>query len=119
MSEALRRLGEVSKQLAVATVEFQPLAVAAAQAEATHKHARAVFIVNARAEGVRSVTEAEYQAEADEAVHAAHLDRLLTAALVDSAKQRLYQLRTAAEVGRSFRAAEGESDRTHQYGGAA
>lgn len=116
MSESLRRLGQISRDLEAAVNTYGPIAENAAICEAEHRRIKARFIVQARADGVKSMSEAETQADADETVADAHLARLLSAAQVDTTKARLIQLRSAVDVGRSFAVEEREADRSHAGG---
>lgn len=69
-------------------------AVQAAEAEAMHKALRAKRVLMAKANGVRSIAEAEYTAESDDDVAQAYLERLTTAAIADSTKEALRSIRT-------------------------
>lgn len=105
MSEARRRwvseqavLSEMERlndQSVALVQEFAHLAPEAAEAEATHKAMRAKRVLRAKAvDGVRSISEAEYVAEADDAVAAAYLERLTTAARLEATREALRSLRT-------------------------
>ena len=91
--------------------------VEAAQAEATHKAARAKRLLKARAEGVRSVSEAEAIAEADDNVADLYMRRLTTSAVADSSKQRILSLRERVGAIRSVLADQREADRQHAMSG--
>lgn len=65
-----------------------------AAAEVAHKTARAKRILLARHNGVRSISEAEYIAEADDGIAALHLERLSKDAEVEAAREVLRTIRT-------------------------
>jgi len=117
-SAALEQLGRVSATYATMAVEYRAVAEAAAAAESAHKHARAKAILRYKASEDRmSMAEAEARAEADDEVAGLYAERLMTAAVADSYRQRLYQLREQVAVGRSFATTEREADRLHATGG--
>ena len=74
--------------------EYDQAAVKAAEAEALHKALRAKRALLAKANGVRSISEAELTAEADDDVADAYLQRLVTAAQADAIKEALRSIRT-------------------------
>lgn len=65
-----------------------------AAAEVAHKVARAKRILQAKHQGVRGINEAEYIAEADDAVAALWLDRLGKDAEVEAMRELLRTIRT-------------------------
>lgn len=91
----LERLGDESMDRAR---DFQSLAQAAAEAEATHKALRAKRVLLARANGTKSIAAAEYEAEADSVVAAAYLDRLTTTAAKEACQEALRSIRTNQEA---------------------
>ena len=117
MSAALEHLGRISREYAVKTGEYGPIAEAAAVAEAAHKTARAKAILRYRAtEGVRSHAEAETRAEADDEIADLYQARLVAAAKADSHREHLRQLREQVAVGRSKVASERADDQFHARG---
>lgn len=84
--------------------EYEVMAVAAAENEATHKAMRAKRALLAKANGVKSITEAEMTAEADEDVSQAYLQRLVLAAQADAAREALRSIRTNQEALRTMAA---------------
>lgn len=84
--------------------EFSVLGVQAAEAEATHKALRAKRVLMAKANGVRSIAEAEYTAEADPDVADAYLQRLTLGAQAEAAREGLRSLRTNQEALRTMAA---------------
>lgn len=84
--------------------EYESMAVTAAEAEATHKAMRAKRVLLAKANGVRSIAEAEYTAEADDDVAQAYLQRLTSMALADATREGLRSLRTNQEALRTMAA---------------
>lgn len=110
-------LGVVSRAYELAANEYHGIARAAAVAEATHKAARAKAVLRHRAaEGVRSQAEAECRAEADEEIAALYQERLIAAALADSSKQKLLQLREQVATGRTAVASDRAADQHHAAG---
>ena len=94
----MERLADESMQRAA---DFAIQAVQAAQAEASHKALRARRQLMARANGIKSMAEAEVVAEADEAVALAYLERLTTAAQADSCREAMRSIRTNIEAMRT------------------
>lgn len=88
--EEMERLNDLSMEK---VAEYQGLAVAAAEAEATHKALRAKRALVARTQ-VKSVAEAEMTSEADPEVAQAYMDRLVLAAQADACKEALRSIRT-------------------------
>lgn len=74
--------------------EYSAAAERAAEAEAAHKALRAKRVLLAKANGVRSIAEAEYTAEADPDVAQAYLERLTTGAVADAIREALRSIRT-------------------------
>lgn len=74
--------------------EYQDISVKAAEAEASHKAMRAKRALVAKANGVKSISEAEMTAEADETVAQAYMDRLVLAAQADACREALRSIRT-------------------------
>lgn len=117
----LQRLGAVSRTYERLTDAYRQVALDAAAAEAEHKTARAKAILSAKAtakgESERiSHAEAETRAEADDAVAALFLARLTTAALADSHREKLRQLREQVATGRTAVASDRASDGFHASG---
>lgn len=83
---------------------YETRAVQAAQAEATHKALRAQRVLLAKANGVRSIAEAEYTSEADAEVAQAYLERLTLAAQADADKEAMRSIRTNQEALRTMAA---------------
>lgn len=84
--------------------EYETMATAAAENEADHKALRAKRILLARANGVKSVAEAEYTAEADDDVAQAYVQRLTLAAQADACREALRSIRTNQEALRTMAA---------------
>lgn len=84
--------------------EYETMAVTAAEAEATHKAMRAKRVLLAKANGVRSIAEAEYTAEADDDVAQAYLQRLGSAASAEAIREGLRSIRTNQEALRTMAA---------------
>ena len=90
--------------------EYETMAVAAAENEATHKALRARRVLLAKAKGVRSIAEAEYTAEADDDVALAYLQRLTLAAQADATREALRSIRTNQEALRTMAASHRPSE---------
>ena len=85
--------------------EYETMAVAAAEAEATHKAMRAKRVLIAKATGgVRSIAEAEYTSEADPDVAQAYVQRLTLAAQADATREAMRSIRTNQEALRTMAA---------------
>lgn len=84
--------------------EYEATAIRAAEAEASHKALRAKRVLMAKVDGVKSIAEAEYTAEADETVAGAYLDRLTTGAHAEAIRESLRSLRTNQEALRTMAA---------------
>lgn len=116
-SPALNHLAAVSNAYQEWADGYADVADAAAQAEAEHKSARARFMLAARATGLaKSQAEAEMHAEADPEVSARYLKRLTTKAKAEAHLEKLRQLRSQNDNGRSYTATERELDRMHAQG---
>lgn len=94
----MERLSDESMQRAA---DFAIQAVLAAQAEATHKAMRARRQLLARANGIKSMAEAEVIAEADDDVAGAYMDRLVSAATADACREAMRSIRTNIEAMRT------------------
>ena len=114
---ALTRLGEVSRAYELAADEYRPVVVAAAEAEAAHRSEKAKAILRFKAlDDCRSHAEAEARADADELIGDLYRQRLVTAAVADSHKAKLAQLREQVATGRTRVTSEREVDRIHAGG---
>lgn len=114
---ALTRLGEVSRAYQLAADEYRAVAVAAAEAEAAHRSEKAKAVLKYRAlDDVRSHAEAEARADADDHIADLYRQRLVTAAVADSHKAKLAQLREQVATGRTRVTSEREVDRIHAGG---
>lgn len=110
-------LRNVSRAYEKAADEYHGIAKAAAVAEAAHKAARAKAILRYRAaDDVKSFAEAEARAEADDEIAGLHQARLIAAALADSHKQKLLQLREQVATGRTAVASDRVADQQHAAG---
>ena len=117
MNESTATLGAVSLEYARKANEYEGIALTAANAEATYKHKRAVFITKHRFEDPKaSVAWLEVQAEADDELAALLHERLRSAAVLDAASKKLQQLRERVATGRTYAASEREADRMHAQG---
>lgn len=89
--EEMERLNDLSMDRAR---DYAGLAVEAAEAEAAHKTLRAKRILQAQANGVKSISGAEATADADDAVGQALLERLVSSAQADACREALRSIRT-------------------------
>lgn len=117
----IQRLGEVSRHYAEMADSYRQVALDAAAAEAAHKSARAKAILRAKSEARGeseriSHAEAETRAEADDTVGALYLARLNTAALADSHREKLRQLKEQQANGRTAVATDRVADEMHARG---
>jgi hypothetical protein len=111
-SAGLRHLARVSADYSDRADAYAPLATAAAQAEAEYRTAKAKAILRekAAADGKLSIAEAEARADADDHIAGLLMARLTSRAVADSHLEKLRQLRSQVDVGRSFTAAERAAD---------
>lgn len=120
MSEALKRLGAVSRAYESKSDEYVEVCRSLARADAAFTKAKAVFKVNARMnsgpEGKLSDVELETRAHADDEISALHLDFLLWKSNEKSLYEKLRQLKTQNDNGRSAVATEREVDKIHAGG---
>ena len=109
------RLGAVSRAYELAVDAYRQIALDAAAAEAEHKTARAKAILREKArDDVRmSQAEAEARAEADDDIAALYMRRMTTAAVADSHREKLRQLREQVATGRTAVASERLQDQLH------
>lgn len=114
---AIDRLGDVSRQYEQMANTYRDVTLDAAAAEAAHKTARAKAILRAKSGEERvSHAEAETRAEADDAIADLYLRRLTTAALAESHRAKLHQLREQVATGRTAVASERAADQFHAEG---
>lgn len=112
---AIQRLGAVSRAYEVAADEYREIAQRSALAEAAHKCARAKKILAVKADDTQRMShaEAETRAEADDEIAGLYRERLCAAALADSAREKLRQLREQVATGRTAVASERAVDELH------
>lgn len=90
--------------------EYETIARARADAEVDFKAARARRILTARAEGAKSIAEAEMQAAADPAIERLWRAHLIADGIADAAAKSIFALRTRIEFGRSLISTERAAD---------
>jgi hypothetical protein len=101
-------------QLQSVTAQFRTEALAAANAKATYKSKRAQRKLEAQARGeAKSDAAADTVADADETIAALHLNELITAALAESTKQKIYSLREDIGYSRTLMANERAADQIY------
>lgn len=114
---AAEHLSEVSKTYAKLADQYKQVSLDAAAAEAEHKTARAKAVLRFKAgEEKVSHAEAEARADADDTIADLHLQRLTTAALAGSLREKLHQLREQVATGRTAVASERAADEMHARG---
>lgn len=114
---ALDRLGAVSRAYELAADEYRQVAVNAAEAEAAHRSEKAKAVLRFRAlDDVRSHAEAEARADGDDRIAGLYRDRLVKAALADSHKAKLAQLKEQVATGRTRVTSERTADEFHARG---
>lgn len=111
----MEHLGRVSRAYETAVLDYRGVALAAAEAEASHKVARAKAILRFKASETERIShaEAEARAEADDTIAGLYLRRLTTAAEADAHRERLRQLREQVATGRTAVASERAQDQLH------
>lgn len=107
------QLVQAVQALETAVDRYAEETVAAAGAEADHKRERAKRMLRARSEGIRSISEAEAVAEADDFVAELYMRRLTTSAVADASKQRIVALRERIGALRSYLADQRAADSLH------
>lgn len=121
MSSTIERLVSYALAYEDAANKFQEIAVAAASNEAEHKAQRAKAILRYKADATKrgnrvSHAEAETAAEADDEVADLYMARLTSAAIADSARQKLFQLKEMVGVARTVVASDRAADMHHASG---
>lgn len=118
MSDAITTLGLASREYEAETAAFRQIAIDSAEAEAAYKREAAKFKLKAQmeADGKTTGVALDMLAEADDEISALYRDRLVKAALLDSATKKLQQLRERVSTGRTYVASEREADRVHAEG---
>lgn len=110
------QVAELCRHLDVKTQEYAEIAQRRAEAEAEYKAAKARRVLSARAEGAKSVAEAETIATADPTIAALHREHLIADGIADACQKSIWALRTRIEVGRSFISTERAADLLHAQG---
>lgn len=115
-NEAMRQLGVVSRAYEKLATDYRALAIDAAQAESDYRRVKAQTMLRATLDGA-SAAKAEIIADADDKVADACTEYKVSAAVADSTRAKLAQLREQVAVGRSVMVAEREQDKIHAQGG--
>lgn len=114
---ALKHLGDVSHEYAEWADEAKRVLVAAAQAEAEYRSKKAQTKLSFRARGeAKSDAEAETKADAEPDIADLLMARLVTRAEADAHLEKLRQLRSRNENGRTYASTERELDKMHAQG---
>jgi hypothetical protein len=117
MSEAVRRMGEVSREYELRADSAEQVYTDAARAEAAYKHQRARAVLRHKLSGDRmSVAEAEIRADAQDDIAELHQRRLTTQAASDALKAKLTQMREQNANGRTAVVDERAVDTIHARG---
>lgn len=122
MSDAVRRMGEVSREYELKANTAEQVYTDAARAEASYKNERAKAVLAHKLSGERmSVAEAELRADAQDDIAELLQNRLVKSAVADALKAKLMQLREQVASGRTVVVDERAADQFHArgYGGAA
>jgi len=97
-------------------IEYSESVTARAHADATYKAERAKRILRARAEGAKSIAEAETTADADDVIRDLRLQHLITEGSADALQKAIAALRVRIDYGRSVIATERAMDTLHSQG---
>lgn len=120
MSEALRRLGVVSRAYEAKADEYTTVCKELAKADSAYTRAKAVFKVEARfkanPEDKLSDVELETRAHANDEIAALYELYLVLKSTEKSLYEKLRQLKTQNDNGRSAVATEREVDKIHASG---
>ena len=111
----IQRLGELSREYERRANAYADVARDAAGNEARYRMLKAQTMLAATQDGA-SAAKAEIIADANPQVAQACWDYKVSAAVADSARAKLSQLREAVATGRSVLVNERESDRVHAQG---
>lgn len=107
-------MSTLTAQLQAVVAMYHDQAVAAAEAEAEHKKWRAKRFLEAMHSGeAKSAAMAENVAEADDKIADLYSTRLISAAVAEATKQKVYSLREAIGMERTHLANQREADRIH------
>lgn len=109
--DAIKRLGDYSREYQAVVVVYAAQTKAAAIAEADYRRMKAVFVTRVRVAEKLAIGAAEFAADADDEVAEACMAYKLTAAAAESTRAQLRQLQAAIDTGRSFLASDREADR--------
>lgn len=115
-NEAMRQLGVVSRAYEKLATDYRALAIDAAHSESDYRKIKAQTMLREIAAG-SSAAKAEVVADADETVADACTAYKVSAAIADSTRAKLTQLREQVAVGRSVLVGEREADKIHSQGG--
>jgi hypothetical protein len=113
---ALKHLGAVSHEYEQWADKAKEVLTAAARAEAEYRSKKAQAKLRFRAEGAKSDAEAETKADAAEDIAKLLMDRLVTRAVADAHLEKLRQLRSRNENGRTYASTERTLDQLHSFG---
>ena len=119
VSDAITTLGVASREYERETASFRQIAIDSAEADANYKRESAKFKLRAHAEAEGKPPTGAYLdmlAEGDDEIAELYRERMVKAAVLDSATKRLQQLRERVATGRTYVASEREADRVHAEG---
>lgn len=118
MSEALRRLGVVSRAYESKADEYIQVCEDLARADAEYTAAKAKFKVEIKFNSAEKVSDVELEtrAHADETISSLYAEYLRLKFAEKSLEQKLRQLKTQNDNGRSALVQERETDKFHGLG---
>lgn len=109
--QASETVGSLCLQLHQKANEYAEQAVVRATAEAEYKAAKAKRVLQARADGEKSISAAQTVAEADDLIKDLHLKFLIAEGMTDALTKGMIALRERIGYGRSLMANEREADK--------
>lgn len=114
---ALKHLGEVSHEYQTWADSAKDVLTKAARAEAEYRSKKAQKKLDLRVKlAAKSDAEAEMMADADPVIADLLMQRLVTRAEADAHLEKLRQLRSRNENGRTYASTEREMDKMHGQG---
>lgn len=111
-SATIAQMGRVSREYEAKASEYRELSLNAVSAERDYRHQRAVFMAEQMAAGA-SAAKAEVMADADDRIESLAVKYRMSQVVREAALEKLRQLRSQLEVGRTVVASERDWDRIH------
>lgn len=116
MSSTQTNVAKLCLDLDRKVIEYGEAVAVRAEAEATYKAEFAKRKLRARADGAKSIAEAETIADAEDFMKDLHMRHLITEGAADALRKAIAALHTRIDYGRSVIATEREQDRLHSQG---